>query len=1482
VYILHLINIFDIGKTKTPSVAEAGKIAEGMRIRILRLLSIWLLLLLPAALPGQSPYKVYYYTTEDGLPQNTVSCVIKDSRGFLWFGTPNGLCRFDGYQVKVYKSVAKGLGVNLNAINSLCEDEEGNLWIGSDKGLLFFDFQREKLSNVNFPQHEMAAKKINAVLAQGGALWLATESGLFQYLYTYGLEQPGIQAESFRTFQPNERFNTLTNTRDYGLFTGSNRGLYRYDTVSREIIPARFMEGLHSDLSNDIRSVYEARDKSIWIGTFFGLVQYIPSLQESFVFFHNPDNSTTINHSTIRAFAEDSKGNLLVGALGGLDIYNPDSRSFRRFSPMEQDGYGLSNIFVSSLCTDSYGNVWIGTDKGGLNYYNVYQKPFGCLVHNPKDGKSLSNNTINSIIEKDGLLWIGTAGGGLNRMEPGSGKFRHFQYDPHDDRSLSSNFISALFFDREKNLWIGTWGGGLDILDAGNQGRFQHHTSSGEPYSLSNNFISSIIEYNKDYLIIGTEGELNFFNKRSGHYFHLDEKALSGIRISEVGCMLLDKKNNLWIGTRRGLFRLSNLSFSGDALLVKPGDIRIFKETVNTPGLKGNYITALIEARDDVIWIGTYGNGINKCYPLPYGEYGFQNYSEINGLCNNVIYRIEEDNAGKLWISTDNGLARFDPDIDEFKNLYQKDGLLSSQFYWSASYKNNEGLMYFGTVSGLNFFDPAKMIDYPFIPEVTFTDFKIFNESLAIGQKRYHRVPLKKSISSSEGVEISYRDNVFSIEFAALGHFLSEKTTYAYKMNGVDKDWVYVPASRRFATYTNLKGGSYLFQVKAINSDGISSNLPRTLIVNIIPPFWETWWFRIFMAIILTIVVIGYVKFRTRYLNEQKVKLEHLVNDRTAKIAEQKGKLELQAANLLNINKELEIHQHQIEGQKQELEVKNLEILKQRDELIRLNRRVRQVNQFRLRFFTNISHEFRTPLTLILGPVESLSRLLKSESDGGRLVQTIQRNAQRLLHLINQLMLFRRLEEGKMKLQVSRNDLIEFTKSLAHSFDGLAFSKNIDFVFQAADSPSETWFDEEKLEIILFNLLSNAFKYTPEKGRIVVSLSFLTPENAGRIADNHPYCSISLKDSGIGIPTENIDKIFGRFYRSDSPENQKINGTGLGLAFTRELVEAMHGHIFVNSEPGQGTTFTVRIPFTKNSFSEMERSVITPEKQFDRDNQLELLEQEMIHPEVDSSEIEQVMTKPCPTILVVEDSFDLRSFIVNSFRNDYRMLEAANGMEACELVKKYAPDLIISDVMMPFMDGLELCSRVKKNLATSHIPVILLTAKTLLENWIEGLETGADDYIPKPFNIRILEAKCKSLIENRKRLKKVFEQTLAPVSEEITTTPVDEEFMQKTIKVVEENINNPEFGVQKLATELCVSRSLLHKKLTAIVDLSANDFITSMRLKKSAVLLQKGNLNISEIAFEVGFNDPKYFSRCFRKHFGQSPTEYMNGKVQAQ
>lgn len=1454
-----------------------GRHQKGIR------LVIWMsmLLLFQLMLKGQSPYKVYYYTTEDGLPQNTVTCIIKDSRGFLWFGTPNGLCRFDGYQIRVYKTETTGSGISMNTIHSLCEDDKGNLWIGSAKGLVYFSFQQEKLSAVKFPWHNANTKKINAVRAWKGELWLATQNGLYKGSYSINDEQPEIQTDNIEIFKPAEKFNTLALTRDYGLLFGSVNGLYWYDTVSHKIRQFDVIDGNVAGFSNDIRTIYETRDKSLWIGTFFGLATYNPLTRRTSVYFHNPEDNTTINHSTVHAITEDSKGNLLIGALGGLDVYNPVTGTFRRFSNLQQEGYCLNNIFVSDLCTDAFGNVWIGTDKGGLNYYNVYQKPFGCLVHDPRNNNSLSNNTINSIIERDGILWIGTAGGGLNRLNMQTGTYRHFLYDPRDGGSLSSNFVSALFFDQAGKLWVGTWGGGINILNPGIHQRFLHFVQNEDPFSISNNFISSLMAYNDDYLAVGTEGGLNFYNRRSGHFMSLENKLASGTMISEVGCLLKDKNNNLWIGTRRGLFRLSNLSFSGDHINLKSHDIVEIKESGNPHGLKGNYITAMIEASDGTLWIGTFGNGINRCMLMSTGEYDFKNYSEINGLCNDVIYRIEEDNSGKLWISTDNGLTRFDPDSEEFKNFYQNDGLLSSQFYWSASYKNDSGKLYFGTVAGLNSFDPLYMIDYPFIPEVVFTDFKVFNESLTIGQKRYGRVPLEKAISVSEGVEISYKDNVFSIEFAALNHFLSEKTTYAYKMEGVDKDWVYVPSTRRFATYTNLKGGSYLFQVKAINSDGISSNLPRTLHINIIPPFWETWWFRILGICILVLAVVAYVKHRTSYLHEQKVKLEKLVSERTAKIAEQKEKLELQASNLMHINRELEIHQYQVEGQKQELEVKNLKISQQRDELIRLNRKVRQVNQLRLRFFTNISHEFRTPLTLILGPLETLSRLIKPDTEGGRLIRTIERNAQRLLHLINQLMLFRRLEEGKMKLQVSRHNLNTFVSNLVHSFDSLAYNKNIRYTLNISESPSETWFDEEKLEIILFNLLSNAFKYTPEKGSVAVELSYTPPENVKVENGKGSYCYISVKDSGIGISHENINRIFMRFYRAGAPENHKVNGTGLGLAFTRELVEALHGNIYVSSEPDQGTTFTIKIPYTKSSFSENERKIITLEKQFDLDNQLELLEHEVIHPEISSLDMEPEITASLPGILVVEDSYDLRSFIVQSFRNEYRMFEASNGLEAIDMVQKYSPDLIISDVMMPFMDGLELCSRIKKELATSHIPIILLTAKTLLENWIEGLESGADDYIPKPFNIRILEAKCKSLIENRKRLRKVFENSLEPVSEDITTTRVDEQFMQRTISIVENNINNPEFGVQKLANEMCVSRSLLHKKLTAIVDLSANDFITSMRLKKSALLLKKGNMNISEVAFEVGFNDPKYFSRCFRKHFGMSPTEYINNKVRS-
>ncbi len=1434
----------------------------------------------PGTGSGQSPYKIYYHTTENGLPHNTITYITKDSRGFLWFGTPGGLCRFDGYQVKVYKSIADNKVV-LGTITAICEDNYGNLWIGSNKGLLYFVFDEEKLIDIGPVKHEIFSLTIKSLWSGKNKIWMATEKGICFFNYKLINNKPEIITSSVKEFMKQISFSTIANTPTYGLLFGAVSGLYYYDISEKQIKPVEHINEIITAYSADIRSIYEAKDHSLWIGTFYGLYHHHYLSKETDIFLHSPDKSTTVSHSTIRAITEDSKGNLLIGSLGGLDIFDSNSNTFKRFSALNQEGYYLNNIFVSALYTDAFGNVWVGTDKGGLNHYNVYQKPFYCYVHDPKNSNSLSHSTVNSIFEYKNVLWIGTAGGGLNRLDLASGKFTHYRYDLHNPNSLSSDFISTLYIDKKENLWIGTWGGGICRMQANHQNFFNRFNTTGAAYSLTNNFISTIVAFNDDYLAIGTEGGINFYSQKSGRFFFVNTPAPDGSKITEVGCLLKDRNGNLWAGSRRGLFKISDINFSDFELVIIPDNIQIFKETDENTGIKGSYITTIVEADNGIIWIGTYGNGINKCNPLKSGNYIFKNYSEINGLCNNSVYCIEEDKSGNLWISTDNGLSRFNPETEEFKNYYENDGLLSSQFYWAASYRNKEGKLFFGNMTGLNYFNPEEMIDYPYVPEVVFTDFKIFNESVSIGQKQNHYIPLAKSISSTNAVKISYKDNVFSIEFAALNYFLPDKLTYAYKMEGVDKDWVYVPSSRRFATYTNLKGGSYLFQVKAINSDGIASYTPKTLMVTVMPPFWETLWFKLFLAFLLVMSVIGYVKYRTHYLHEQKEKLEQLVQERTAKIDEQKKKLELQANHLIEVNRELELHQKQVEGQKQELEAKNRKILQQRDELIVLNRKVRNISQLRLRFFTNISHEFRTPLTLILGPLETLSSLIKPDTEAGQLIHTIRKNADRLLHLINQLMLFRRLEEGKMKIQVARKDIVKFIDHLVHSFDDLARQKNISYNLYLAVPPAETWFDEEKLEIVLYNLISNAFKYTFENGRIDVTLSFSPPDELNIENGGTNYCYISVKDTGIGISKDNQDKIFTRFYRANTQENTNIKGSGLGLAFAYELMEAMHGRIFVESEPGKGSTFMIKIPYTKDSFTLNERTIIAGEKQFDLQSQMEMLKQELVHQENSVHFNGQTRMKSAPSILVVEDSYDLRSFIAKSFRYEYRVLEASNGKEALEIAQKYSPDLIISDVMMPVMDGLEFTTRIKNNFTTSHIPVILLTARTLLENWIEGLETGADDYIPKPFNLRILEAKCRSLIENRKRLRKIFAQSLNPSSKDFSPTKLDEQFINKTIKIIEDNIVNSGFSVQKLANELCVSRSLLHKKLTALTGLSANDFITSIRLKKSAVLLLQGGKNISEVAFEVGFNDPKYFSRCFRKHFGMSPTEYCNVHIPA-
>ncbi len=1404
--------------------------------------------------------RIRHYTTLEELSQNTIDCIWRDSRGFMWFGTWNGLNRFDGYHFTTYKADNRANSLSNNFIYSLCEDNYGKLWIGTKYGLNQYDFTHNLFRSFYHDRNDfntLGENQINAVYCDHeGFIWAGTaKSGLDKIKYDYRKNKIE-QIWHFRNNPENPNsiagntINTIYADKQKNIWIGTSAGLSLLDSGKGSFKRINLGQSPSGINTSNVLSIFEDRKGVFWIGTEQGLVRWFRDSGKMQWYIPEPANKNSLAHLTVNSITQDALGNVIIGTLGGVNIYRELSDDFESIAVNTDKDYCLSSEFVNAVLADDQGNVWIGTDKGGINQYNVYQKQFYYIGQSGSGIKGLNCATVNSVLDERNVLWVGTAGGGLNVINKNTGIISYCNYSAFDGSSLSSDFITTIHRDKHDQLWVGTWGNGLNrLIESGGKKRFERYNVQSS--SIRSNLISSIWEDERGFLVIGTFNGLDLFYPRQKRFVTVANQAKKR-SITEVGCILQDRKGDYWFGSRIGLFHIKGNRIEDE---LTDNDIRHF---VNVPGdnnsIPGNYVISLCEDQQGNIWVGTYGNGICRITETETGNKKFDNYTERDGLCNNVVYSIIEDKRGFLWLSTDNGLSKFDPSSLVFRNYYVTDGLQSNQFYWSAANKSAEGWIYFGGTDGLNYFYPDSIRDHHYRPQVILTDLKVFNQSVPVGVWKDKKTILEKSITETDEINLSWHENVFSVEFSALDFYQPEKIMYRYKMEGVDNGWVEVKSNRRFANYTNLKGGEYRFYVQASNSSGVWIESPTELNINIKPPFWETTWFKLASIIAVLVSFIGYYRYHTHRLKARKRELEKLVHERTAQIEEQNTRLENQ----------------------------NIEISQQRDELIELNKRVQLVNQLKLRFFTNISHEFRTPLTLIMGILERFSETWKGDQESYQLISLANRNARRLLHLINQLMEFRKIETGKLQLKVTRGDIPEFLNGILNSFNQLAREKKIKYTIIENPVIAETWFDHEKLENIIYNLVSNAFKYTPENGSISASFGVVSSETTDH--DNQAeqpvnQLVISISDSGIGIPKDQIQNIFRRFYRVSNNATLKARGSGLGLSLTRELVKAHHGSIFVDSAVGKGSTFTVHLPCDKAYYGMDETdtdSGFLPEVTKFR---TDYLVEEVRAEDKAGSKHDINKSTDKPLILIVEDNQDLRHFISINLRSKYQILEANNGKQGYETAKRFSPHLIISDIMMPEMDGLELCTRIKENIITSHIPVLLLTARTTVENWIEGLESGADDYIPKPFNLSILEAKIFSTIQNRQKLRKLFLSKLNAEPKEVVTTSMDEKFLRKAVEVVESNYTDSSFCVEVFIEKMAVSRSLLHKKLSAIVDQSAGDFITHIRLKKSAELLKNRTHNISEIAYQVGFNDPKYFSRIFRKTYGITPTEYAEGKL---
>jgi signal transduction histidine kinase/ligand-binding sensor domain-containing protein/DNA-binding response OmpR family regulator len=1395
---------------------------QGPYLNIAGQFFVWLTLQLFQALPVTSQYDSYRFTkldVRDNLSNNQVTCFINDERGFLWIGTMTGLNRFDGYDFVVFKhDFSDTTSLIDNYIISLFRDHKGRLWVNTRNGFNVYDPVTESFlrdPGMTLQDISLEGQYISSIFEDSsGHYWYLDERAkLFRYdpvkdscreiEYLPG-PVGNITGHDLSSVAEDAGGNLWMITRNGMLLLLDAESLtVRYrNTMLREIYHDRLLE----------YNLFVDKDDDLWITITNDAqgIYYLNGADRSFRHI-NSESRPGLNTDIVTGIVQDTQGRLWIATdHGGINLLDKHDFSLQYIMHRPYDDYSLSQNSITALYKDPRGIIWIGTYKQGINMYHPDIVKFN-LYHNIlNEPASLGYNDVNCFAEDaGGNLWIGTNGGGLEYFNRKTGRFTHYTHDPDDPNSLSNNVIVSLLVDREKRLWIGTFYGGLNLFD----GRIFHHyrADPNDPGSISDNRIWEIFQDSGSHIWIGTlGGGLDLYNAGENTFSHYRAGDLNSIHSNFIISMMEDSKGNLWFATADGV----------DMLDKKNGRFINYKHQENNPAsLSNDDVTHIIEDRRGAIWIGT-REGLNLFNFNPdHPELGnFRIFTEKDGLADNAVSSILEDNRGNLWIATSNGLSNMIMDTlasdslrFSFVNYDESDGLQGREFTQKSAFKTSRGELIFGGANGFNLFYPEHLSRNEIPPGIVFTDFQILNTTVGINEKINGRILLKKSITETREITLGHNQNMFSIEFAALNYFQSNKNRYRYKLEGFNDDWIMVDASGRKATYTNLDPGDYIFRVTASNNDGIWNREGILLNIKVLPPLWKSKW-----AIGAYIFLLIGALLLLRYLILERMRII-------------------------------------FKAQQERREA--------------LNRH--EIDMLKIKFFTNISHEFKTPLTLIISPIERLLKSTRNPTDRQHL-NLIHRNARRLLSLVNQLLDFRRMEVQQFRLKPAEGDIVRFVRDVSYSFSDLAEIKNIDLSFESNRERIPFYFDHDKIEKIVFNLLSNAFKFTQEKGNISVYVNSLEQQDAhteSGSAERDPV-QIIVEDTGIGIPPEKQVKIFERFFQEDVPGTKVSQGSGIGLSLVNEFVRLHHGDIHCDSKPNQGSRFTVTLPGLKKSDFEVEPVYDEyPSGEWNGETQLVTMEEPPSR---------RILHRP--TLLLVEDNEDFRFYLKDNLKNAYNIIEAANGGEGWTRARNLMPDLVVSDIMMPVMDGFELCRKIKTDKHTLHIPVILLTARFSDEQKLKGYTMGTDDYITKPFSFEVLESRIRSLIQQRANLKESFREKLDPVPSRVSISSPDEELVDKALNVVEKNISKPEFSVVELSRELGMSRVNLYKKLSSITGKTPIEFIRVIRLRRAAQLLETGRISVSEAAYQVGFNNPKYFSKHFKSEFGVLPSELLQRK----
>jgi len=1339
----------------------------------------------------------------NGLSHNEITCILKDSKGFMWFGTLSGLNRYDGYKFKIFKhAVSDTTTLDDDYIVSITEGPGHKLWVETRNGFNIYDPSTEKfthnisryLRSIAIPDAHIASIKQD----RSGNFWfLHLSLGIYKYTPSTGktihLAHSAIDSTSIGA----NTVSDLAQDSKGHLWLAYRSGiLEQIDPVNyrvnyRSHIFAKLPAGLNSSYK-----IFIDRQDDIWafVPTYLAGVYYVNTRQSVFRHIDKGAAPTRLNTNVVSSVVQDDQNRIWIATdHGGINLLDKKDFRIRYLLNREDDNQTIGQNSITLLYKDNTGIMWVGTYKKGVGYYHESIIKFPLYTHHLSDPlsdpKSLSFSDINSFAEdKKGNIWLGTNGGGLVYFDRHRGTFKNYLHNAGNKNSLTNNVVVCLYMSHDQKLWIGTYFGGLDCFDGKTFTHYKHNDLL--PGSISEDRICAITEDDDHHLLVGTlSAGFNIFDSKTQTFSHcIYNPRDNAIHSNYVSKLLVDSRKNLWVVTSYGL----------DVLIKKTHRFVHYVHNDSDPSsLINNNTNNILEDSEGLIWIST-REGISI---FDYKTGRFTNITKQDGLPDNTVIDLQQYDKNNLWVSTPNGLSNIIVDRTSrnlkfhFINYNETEGLQGREFTENSSLKTREGELLFGGGNGFNLFKPSNIHENKNTPNLVFTDFQVFNKSLAVGEKVNGRAILSSSITEAPSLDLKYNANVFSIEFAALNFFNPDKVKYQYKMQGFDKGWITADGKTRKATYTNLDPGNYVFKVRAANINTWNGK-ELSLRINILPPFWRTTW-----AYILYAVLFLGILFYWRRKAIEKLRAQFSIE-------------------------------------------------KEREEAHRMH----ELDLMKIKFFTNVSHEFRTPLSLIMAPVDKILKQVP-EPDIQRQLLLVNRNARRLLNLVNQLLDFRKMEYQELKLHERKGDIISFIKELSYAFTDIADQKSIRFIFDSDADAFYTSFDHDKIERILFNLLSNAYKFTPEGGRVSVLLNLVKKSPSDLL-----NLEIKVIDTGIGITEDKRDKIFEPFFQNDVPGSMLNQGSGIGLSITREFVKLHNGEIYVESEFNLGSCFTVLLPLKpldKAIVADIPSDLIPgfalngPDKNLkDKDGKK-------------------------PTVLLVEDNDDFRFYIKDNLKAAFNIIEAENGRKGWQKALAQHPNLIVSDISMPEMNGIDLCLKIKADKRTSHIPVILLTALTGEDQQIKGLETGATDYMTKPFNFEILQSKIRNILSQQEYMRKTYQKQVDVHPTEVHVESPDDLFIKKVLVLIEENISNPNFSVEELSSEVFVSRYTLYKKILAMTGKTPNELVRSMRLKRAAQLLETGHLTISQIAHKVGFKSQKYFVKTFKAEFNTIPSKYL-------